>query len=364
MGVFYLSDRGIRQALEQKILVFDPPLEDGQIQPASIDLLFDHVEDAWSLPETYRTMLKNRLDVVPAHSEVELHTVQHMSWLEGLRFYIELRSSLRRLSCHRRVGYTLVHPEGHVAVELYNHGGLNIVLPKGGRIAQLLFFFDKSPEVGLHRAGISGCESAALAYEKLIALDHGVEIKTSKEAWRLVNEGYLKVSPRAHFEKGMLKVYAGKTARVLRKNLTVGFSSKQDISAAFDDVRLPYRLMPGEHLVVETREDLELSPYVGIHFFDYMIGSGRGLSFFKHSPERVEADFSLMSMPDGWVDPGYKGVFTRQPKTLFKEGVVINEGDLLGHGLIIFFPKGVERPYGSAGLSSHYQNSDKARITQ
>ena len=76
------------------------------------------------------------------------------------------------------------------------------------------------------------------------------------------------------------------------------------------------------------------------------------------------SELKLLNMSEGWVDPGYTGCFSRQPKTFQTAGHTIREGDVLGHGLIIFFANGVQRPYGSKELGNHYQSKTKTVLTQ
>ena len=40
-----LNNRGIKQAIEKKLLIIDPPMQDKQLQPASLDMCVDSVED-------------------------------------------------------------------------------------------------------------------------------------------------------------------------------------------------------------------------------------------------------------------------------------------------------------------------------
>jgi dCTP deaminase len=360
---YYLSDRGIQQAVEQGLVRFNPPLEDKQIQPASIDLLLDDIEETFPL-QGFEKHWKRREGLwIPAHSEAELRTTQEVSWdIAPLKLKTELRSSMRRLSCYTPVhGLTMRGFQNRIHVEANNPSSIDIQLSPRDKIAQLLFFFFKSDGACLYESGIvegGEEEKEAKRFERLSALDHGRLVQTRSEALRLLREGYFSVKPYVLFEGSLVKVHAGKTAKVLRHNIDVNFSKKQSIDHAFEDVVLPYRLMPGEHIVVDTRERLKLSPHIGIHFYDRIIGTSRHRLF-------LEAEDSILSnMPDGWVDPGYEGSFSRQPKTYRPEGVVINPGELLGHGVLIHFPNPVERAYGSAGLGSHYQGQTKTQLTQ
>lgn len=357
----YLSDRGIKQAVERGLIAFNPPLEDRQVQPASVDLILEEVVDFFPLPDFRRDWkLPDEDFLIPAYSTAELKSTQDIRFAECVRFHSELRSSLRRLSCYMaNMGATTQDVESQkLTAEIVNPSGIDIKLRQGDKIAQLLFCFDKFPLIG---------ESYDAEHEitrrLLCDVDCGYVVST-REAKRLMSEGYFSV-PDAKFWHGMLEIHAGLKARVLRKSLKVDFSNSKDISDAFEDVKLPYVLRPGEHIVVETRENFELSPHIGIHFRDYVLGSRRGFALRKNSFERLDADLLLLSnMPDGWVDPGYKGILTRQPKTFYEKGVLIRPGQLLGHGVIIFFPNGVERPYGSQGLGSHYQDSKDVKLVQ
>ena len=360
--VCYLSDRGIKQAVERGLLSFNPPLEDRQIQPASVDLLLDEVVDFFPCPEYGMKDWKMPEEdfLIPAHSTAELKSTQRLVFAEGVKFHSELRSSLRRLSCYiANGGGTTCDPESQrLTAEVVNPSGIEIKLSEGDKIAQLLFNFNK-----FDKTGDFIDEEYKRAYHLLCETDHGHVVSTG-EAKRLLAEGYFSV-PDAKFWRGMLEVHAGSKARVLRKSLRIDFSNSKDISDAFEEVKLPYLLRPGEHIVVETRENFELSSHIGIHFHDYLLGSRRGFSLSKNCFERLNADLLLLgNIPDGWVDPGYKGILTRQPKTFYEKGVLIRPGQLLGHGTIIFFPNGVERPYGSQGLGSHYQDSKDIKLVQ
>lgn len=359
----FLTDRGIRQALDSGLLKFYPPLEDRQIQPASLDLLLDSVVENFPIDERCAKPWEG--NVLLPNSQVELRTSQRMEFAQGLGFYTELRSSLRRLSCYTPSGITMMGEGDHVHVEVYNPGRITVNLARNDKIAQLVFCFSKfSAGASLHKSGFEGYEAEAEVHEKLLLLDSGYPVRKSSEARKLLVDGYFAVTPEAKFEKGLLCVHAGDNARVLRQDVVFDFSAKTDLSGLFEEVRLPYRLRPSEHLIVDAVESFELSSHVALQFYGNMVGTRSMISPFNHSFERAVADFKLSGRPDGWIDPGYKGAFSRQPKTFFEEGVLIRPGMCLGHGLIIFYPNGVERPYGSQGLNSHYQNATTTDVIQ
>jgi len=368
----YLSDRGIRQAIGQGLLRFDPPLADNQLQPASVDIKLSHIDEIFQLEQMTGGPCGPDVAArdgfrVPSRMYADMVCTQQMGWTAPLRFRTELRSSLRRLSCYTPTGLTMMLRD-RLHVEMNNPGPIDIQLAENDKIAQLLFFFYKEMDIGFHEAGFAGFEEIAAGYEQLLTLDHGWTISDSKTAKRLVMDGYLEVNPCAKFERGLLRVHAGKTARVLRDDVRVDFSKKTDIASFFKTVDLPYRFFPGEHIIVDVEERLALSPHVGIQFFDYLLGSSRSKEFFPSSrsydPDRAIADISLLNIPDGWIDPGYVGSFSRQPKTYSPDGVMVREGDLLGHGMIIFFPNSVGRAYGDAALGSHYQGQNETRLSQ
>lgn len=364
--LFYLTDRGIRQAVERGFLRFDPPLEDRQVQPASVDLFLDSFEGVFRT-EAYEGELR-RGDglVIPGQHETTLRATQTIDWVPPLGFHGELRSSLRRLACYTPVGNIHLDsvPNGSkMLLEVNNQSLIDLVMSPGDKFAQALFTFYKTDDAYFfERDGYDsgGAGQQFARFGELRQLDHGWTV--TDECWLrwLHEENYFQVLPEFVNERQLLRVHAGSTARVLRDRICVDFSSRKSIDDAFETVELPYRLMPGEHIVVDTRESLKLSPHVGVHFYDNLLGTTRGIT--HRSPR--QRDFPLSCLPDGWVDPGYEGTFSRQPKTLDEEGVVISPGDVLGHGVVIFYPNGVGREYGSEGLNSHYQHQTRTQITQ
>ena len=139
------------------------------------------------------------------------------------------------------------------------------------------------------------------------------------------------------------------------------------------DIGRKYEVKEGEHLIVEVEETFDLSPYVGISVLNNFIGQDvpgvPSLSGFspQESTGNTPKDFrrsclncALHSVRNSWIDPGYKGMMTGFPKLL---GKTVEKGDVVGYAQAFFFPKGVERPYGSEELGSHYQGQDKFSVT-
>src|SRR3989344_4183657 len=352
----YLSDRGIREALKQGILKFTPELEDSQIQPISVDLRVHGTEDVGHLEDFRFSEWERFYDdlLIPPFSNVTLSASQGIEWMRPLMFQAELRSSLRRLGCYTPNGRAAPCFGGRTEVEFNNFGPFEILLREGDKFAQLLFSFYER-EHSENSPGVYSFHGDQDQYDKLAALDHGHFVVDSIEARLLHADGYFSVGKQTTFDGPCVVVHAGRTARLMRKRKEIDFAGKTDFSDIKEKVDLPYLLLPGEHIVVDV-EDLELSPYVGIHFNEMLFEFGR-------SPRR-DSDSVLWSHFDGLVDPGYKGAFSRQPKTFYNQGIMIEPGMVLGHGKIIYFPNSVERPYGSKGLESHYQNADGMKFLQ
>jgi deoxycytidine triphosphate deaminase len=282
--------------------------------------------------------------------------------------YIDLRSSLRRLGCYARIpammgayGWGSMGPHSYtITTEIVNYGDIEISLNKGDKIAQAVFRFDSPTKEELDNEHIYliGGDAKKEEYRKRLELDHGWEVETTKELKSLVRKGYMKVEPELSPLKGTIEVHAGKHAKVLKKDIKIDFSSKQDISNAFKDVDLPYELKPGEYIDIETAESFDFSGHVGVLFTNEPPFPSRHshMSFIR------ERDHGMRFIWTGWVDPGYAGAFSRQPKTYFKDGMTIKEGDVLGYGTVVFFPNGVERKYGNKDLDSHYSNSESSFI--
>ena len=70
-------------------------------------------------------------------------------------------------------------------------------------------------------------------------------------------------------------------------------------------------------------------------------------------------NFYIYIVRNSWIDPGYRGMMTAFPKLL---GKTVQVGDVVGYAQAFYFPKGVERPYGSEVLNSHYQGQEKFNV--
>lgn len=358
-----LTDRGIREAEAMHMLRLEPKLDEKQRQPASIDLKFDYVIESETLPrwtvEQVNTF-DNKNALMPKCASMVM-TTNSMSFDNVLMPYAELRSSMRRLGCYSRIpAINVAYGLGSfgldsysIALEIANYSSMKIKLKKEDRIAQLMVFFDSPPKEALDNGNMYFTPNISREdYKRHLELDHGYEVNSQSELRSLISKGYLSVEPKPVFKKNLIEVHAGKYARVLRKEGDIEFSSRPDARELFEEVELPYKMKAGEFVDVDTVESLGLSKHIGIIFYsEYLFEN-----FFRSADamHRLRVDSELAWKWDGWIDPGYDGMFSRQPKTYYEKGKLIKPGDVLGYGSVYFFPNGVERQYGSDGLGSQY----------
>ena len=143
-----LSDGTLRDLLASGELVVEP-IDNGQIQPASIDLrLSDH----------FLKVDENRLEVIRLDAEVEYveltqeqifippHSFLLATTRERIRLpddvtaFVEGRSSIGRSGLFiQNAGWVDPGFEGNLTLELYNANRLPIRLQTGRRICQLVF---------------------------------------------------------------------------------------------------------------------------------------------------------------------------------------------------------------------------------
>jgi len=139
--LYYLTGRGIRQAIEKRYLEFDPALEDWQIQLATVDVCFESIDSMLSM-ESIGTVRLGKDNVILRHHEAEVIATQSVRLNRRIGFMHELRSSLRRLSCYSRGG-GMVDPcsDDKFLIEVITPGPISIQLTQGDKIAQIFFFF-------------------------------------------------------------------------------------------------------------------------------------------------------------------------------------------------------------------------------
>jgi dCTP deaminase len=158
--VMVLSDRSIREALEQGRIIIDP-LNDECIQPSSVDLHIDqyfrvfrnHTQRVIDVREDQED-LTELVDVGPSDPLI-LHpgefllgsTIERVALPDDLVARLEGKSSLGRLGLliHSTAGFVDAGWDGHLTLELSNVANLPITLYPGMKIGQISFFEMTTP---------------------------------------------------------------------------------------------------------------------------------------------------------------------------------------------------------------------------
>ena len=142
-----LSDRDIKKYMADNLLKISP-LEDYQIQPASVDLrlgnsflVIDPGTEAVSMDEevTYRSYVQDTFILEP-YQFVLATTMEYISMKEDLTAFVEGRSSIGRMGLFvENAGWVDPGFKGEITLELYNASNIPIILQAGRRICQLVF---------------------------------------------------------------------------------------------------------------------------------------------------------------------------------------------------------------------------------
>jgi len=142
-----LSDATIRSLLDQGQLVVDP-LEDFQIQPASVDLRLGHhylkVDendiDIIRMDQPIRYVEMDREDIViPPLSFMLATTLEYIKLPANLTAFVEGRSSIGRIGLFvQNAGWVDPGFEGELTLELFNANRQPIRLQAGRRVCQLV----------------------------------------------------------------------------------------------------------------------------------------------------------------------------------------------------------------------------------
>ena len=143
-----LSDKTIRRMLSEGSLRMSP-LEEGQIQPASVDIRlgrsFTVVEDSSTGIITmeneirYKTMETDTYLLLP-NQFVLATTMEYVALPDDLTAFVEGRSSLGRMGLFiQNAGWVDPGFEGEITLELYNANRFAIELKAGRRVGQLVF---------------------------------------------------------------------------------------------------------------------------------------------------------------------------------------------------------------------------------
>lgn len=164
-----LSDKTIRKMLEEKTLrIF--PMEEGQIQPASVDFRLGNsfciVEDSSggiiSLDReiTYKSMNADRYLLLPGQF-VLATTMEYVVLPDYLTAFVEGRSSLGRMGLFiQNAGWVDPGFEGEITLELFNANRCAIELRSGRRVGQLVFARMDGAADSLYRGKYQGQRGA------------------------------------------------------------------------------------------------------------------------------------------------------------------------------------------------------------
>ena len=361
-GARILSDKGILSAINEGVINIVPSMDffsdSKRLQPSTLDVKIDSIDEVVSRVNERFAYKKNDL-VLPAGSECVINLTEKIDVKRfgdyNKRFVfpsVEGRSSVRRLGgfvLYR--GATFIDEGDRSQIELGNYSCNDIVFEKGERVAQIFFrvdpFLDK---------WYFNYEEKELVDVMDIARSWGmgVEVTSEEELNSVIGEDYLKVAPGFVNVGGLLGVRASDKAYRMRK-LNDGFVFK-DRDKYFDDDLLEsvdisngYYVSPGEHLIIEVQEVFELSSHVGIRFWDNVVGL---IESNRKNFVDMTRSIDLINLSDGWVDPGYKGGFSRQPK--WNSPRFVKPGDIVGYGQVFFYPKGTGSLYGDENLGSQY----------
>ena len=143
-----LSDKTLTKMLEEKTLVVEP-IEEGQIQPASIDIrlgnTFSIVEDTSTgiinleNEIKYKTITSDSYILLP-NQFVLATTMEYFDLPDDLTAFVEGRSSFGRMGLFiQNAGWVDPGFKGEITLELYNANRCAIELKAGRRVGQLVF---------------------------------------------------------------------------------------------------------------------------------------------------------------------------------------------------------------------------------
>lgn len=143
-----LSDKTILKMMDEGTLKISP-LEEGQVQPASVDIrlgnTFSIVEDSPSGIITleneikYKTITTDTYILLP-NQFVLATTMEYFDLPNDLTAFVEGRSSLGRMGLFiQNAGWVDPGFKGEITLELYNANRCAIELKVGRRVGQLVF---------------------------------------------------------------------------------------------------------------------------------------------------------------------------------------------------------------------------------
>ncbi len=143
-----LSDKAIKQYMSEGKLKISP-LEDNQIQPASVDLKLgrhylrlneNYFGTMTMTDEIEYAQIEADEIIIPSNSFLLATTMEYIKLPNNLTAFVEGRSSVGRMGLFiQNAGWVDPGFEGEITLELYNANRLPIKLEAGRRICQLVF---------------------------------------------------------------------------------------------------------------------------------------------------------------------------------------------------------------------------------
>ena len=143
-----VSDGTIKEYMNKGTLIIDP-IEEGQIQPASVDLRLgnhflkvdeNNVECMSLDSEIKYVEFTSEEVIIPPHSFLLATTMEYIKVPNDLTAFVEGRSSIGRIGLFiQNAGWVDPGFEGEITLELYNASRLPIKLKAGRRLCQLVF---------------------------------------------------------------------------------------------------------------------------------------------------------------------------------------------------------------------------------
>jgi dCTP deaminase len=128
-------------------------------------------------------------------------------------------------------------------------------------------------------------------------------------------------------------------------DLTLG----TEFLSPYDDTRMTgravYTLLPGECIIATTAERVEIPTDV--------VARVEGKSSWGRK-------FLMVHSTAGFIDPGFRGQITLELKNLSMVSIALSTGCTIAQVSFQWLNTPAERPYGSEGLGSHYQDQSGA----
>ena len=166
-----LSDRSLREALASGRIIIDP-LDDGAVQPSSVDMHVDHFFRVFRNDTTPFIDPKEpqedltELVEIPDGKSFILHpgefvlasTLERVQLPDDLAARLDGKSSLGRLGLltHATAGFVDAGFNGHLTLELSNVATLPIAIYPGMKIGQVSFFQMTTPAEHPYGSGATG----------------------------------------------------------------------------------------------------------------------------------------------------------------------------------------------------------------